>query len=91
MQTASSPQSLSQGEGLNTKTMKKLIPFLISLLLSISAVAQGEQGSSELMRSHLKIYVVVAVLLIIFAGISVFLFSLEGRLKKLEKERPKGH
>ena len=71
--------------------MKKLIPFLISLVLSLSLAAQGEQASSGSMRGHLKIYVVVAVLVIIFAGISVFLLSLESRLKKLEKERPKGH
>ena len=64
--------------------MKKILPFLIALVLSISACAQGEQASSGLMRSHLKIYVVVAVLVIIFLGIILFLFSLERRLKKLE-------
>ena len=64
--------------------MKKILPFLIALTLSISASAQGEQASSGLMRSHLKIYVVVAVLVIIFLGIITFLFSLERRLKKLE-------
>ena len=63
---------------------KKLLPFLISLILTMSASAQGEQASSGLMRSHLKIYVVVAVLVIIFLGIILFLFSLERRLKKLE-------
>ena len=63
---------------------KKILPFLLALVLSISASAQGEQASSGLMRSHLKIYVVVAVLVIIFLGIILFLFSLERRLKKLE-------
>jgi len=74
--------------------MKKTIPFFISLLLSLSAGAQGEQVSSGFMRSGLKIYVVVAVLVIIFTGITLFLLSLEKRLKKLEtpeKERPKSH
>lgn len=37
------------------------------------------------MRSELKIYVVVAVLVLIFLGIVLFLFSLERRLKKLEE------
>ena len=64
--------------------MKKILPFLITLALSISSSAQGEQTSSGLMRSDLKIYVVVAVLVIIFIGISLFLFLLERRLKKLE-------
>jgi len=72
--------------------MKKIIPFLISLLLGLSVMAQQvEEAPKGMMNDHLKIYVVVAVLLIIFAGISVYLFSLEGRLKNLEKERPKGH
>lgn len=65
--------------------MKKIIPFLLSLVLSISAAAQGEQASSGLMRSELKIYVVVAVLVLIFLGIVLFLLSLERRLKKLEE------
>jgi hypothetical protein len=64
--------------------MRKITPFFLSLILSLSAAAQGEQASSSLMRSHLKMYVVVAVLVIIFAGITLFLFSLERRLKKLE-------
>ena len=64
--------------------MKKILPFLTLLALSLSAAAQGEQASSGFMRSHLKIYVVVAVLVIIFLGITLFLFSLERRLKKLE-------
>ena len=65
--------------------MKKIIPFLLSLILSVSASAQGEQISSGFMRSNLKIYVVVAVLVLIFLGIVLFLFSLERRLKKLEE------
>ncbi|MHC1708364.1 MAG: CcmD family protein [Bacteroidales bacterium] len=36
-----------------------------------------------------KIFVVVAVLLVIFAGIVVYLVSMERRLRKLEKENPK--
>jgi CcmD family protein len=65
--------------------MKKIIPFFLSLILTMSAMAQGEQVSSGFMRSNLKIYVVVAVLVIIFSGIVLFLFSLERRLKKLEE------
>jgi len=64
--------------------MKKITAFFLSIILSLSAAAQGEQASSGLMRSHLKIYVVVAVLVIIFTGISLFLLSLDRRLKKLE-------
>ena len=72
--------------------MRKIIFLFISLLPGLSAIAQQvEEAPKGIMNEHLKIYVVVAVLVIIFAGISVFLLSLESRLKKLEKERPKGH
>jgi CcmD family protein len=66
--------------------MKKIVPFFISLLVSLSTFAQGESSSAGLMRSHLKIYVVVAVLLVIFSGISLFLLSLDRRVKKLEEK-----
>ena len=61
-----------------------MITFILSLFICLEAVAQGEQASSGLMRSDLKIYVVVAVLLIIFSGIVIFLLALERRLAKLE-------
>jgi CcmD family protein len=66
--------------------MRKIILFLLSFWTLSSAAAQGSGYNTGLMRSHLKIYVVVAVLLIIFTGISLFLLSLERRLKKLENE-----
>ena len=65
--------------------MRKILSFFIVLLFSLTASAQGEQMSSGLMRSDLKIYVVVAVLVLIFLGIILFLFSLERRLRKLEE------
>jgi CcmD family protein len=37
------------------------------------------------MDDQSKIYVVVAVLAIILIGIAVYLFSLDGKMKKLEK------
>ena len=66
-------------------SLRKTILFFTSILLSLYASAEGEEASSGLMRSELKIYVVVAVLVLIFTGIIVFLFSLENRLKKLEQ------
>ena len=66
--------------------MKRIIPFILCLLFTLTALGQGDQASPVIMRSHLKIYVVVAVLLIIFSGIVVYLLSLDRRLKKLENE-----
>jgi CcmD family protein len=81
--------SLPRSSGLQAKqrgltAIQKILPFILSLLLSMSAIAQGDQSSPGLMRSHLKMYVVVTVLVIIFLGIVIFLLSLDRRLKKLE-------
>lgn len=68
--------------------MKKL-PFLLLLLLSISSVfAQANQPveMADTMRSSGKIYVVVAVIAVIFVGLAIYLFSIDRRLKKIEKQ-----
>mgnify|MGYP003941938663 CR=1 FL=1 len=39
------------------------------------------------LRSSGKIYVVVAVLAVLFIGLAVYLFTLDKRLTKLEKQR----
>lgn len=59
------------------------------LLISLFAAAQQqdtEKGPvNEFFRSNDKIYVIVGVLLIIFAGIVIFLISLERKISKLEQ------
>lgn len=57
---------------------------MLCLLGSSRLMAQAAESAPGLMMSSLKLYVVVAVLLIIFAGIAIFLIGLERRLKKLE-------
>ena len=67
--------------------MKKL-SFLLLLLLSCTAVfAQSDQsvGMDDTLRSSGKIYVVIATICIIFAGLAIYLFSIDRRLKKIEK------
>ena len=68
--------------------MKKL-PFLLFLLLSfVTAFAQNEHAieMADTFRSSGKIYVVIATIAIVFAGLAVFLFLIDNRLKKIEKE-----
>jgi len=48
--------------------------------------AQASVEMADLMRSNGKIYVLLAVVLLIFAGIVFFLMFLEHRLSKLEQE-----
>jgi CcmD family protein len=39
------------------------------------------------MRSSGKIYVVIATITIIFIGLAIYLFSIDRRLKKIEKDK----
>ena len=70
--------------------MKKFLFAVCFLLLaSFSTYAQGSNGvemATEL-RSSGKIYVVVAVLVAIFIGLAFYLFSIDNRLKKIEKQQ----
>lgn len=69
------------------KAIMWLIPALFSILLSSSAMAQPvETEMADLMRSNGKIYVVVAVLATILAGLILYLISLDRRITKMERE-----
>lgn len=58
--------------------------IVLLFCLSAPAMAQGVEMADE-MRGSGKIYVVVAVLVLIFLGIVAYLFSIDRRLKKLER------
>jgi CcmD family protein len=67
--------------------MRKL-SFLILLLLSCTAVFAQADTTVEMadtMRSSGKIYVVIATIAIVFVGLAIYLFSIDRRLKRLEK------
>jgi len=69
--------------------MKKLT-FLLFLLLSYTGVfAQSNLGVTmdDTLQSSGKIYVVVAIIAIIFVGLALYLFSIDRRLKKIENEK----
>ncbi|MXV15598.1 CcmD family protein [Hufsiella ginkgonis] len=62
----------------------KLVLFLC--LLSVTAFAAGDDSTMAFdMRQSGMIYVVVATIAIVFAGIAVYLFSIDKRLKKIER------
>lgn len=70
---------------------KKLLGFIAfcSLLLA-SLFSFGQETDkvdmAEAMRSNGKIYVVVAVVAIIFIGLIIFLITIDRKVKKLEKQ-----
>lgn len=58
------------------------------LLSFINVFAQGSSVEmADEMRKSGKIYVVIAVISVVFAGLAIYLFSMDRRLKRLEKER----
>lgn len=71
---------------------KQSIAFIAfcSLMLN-SLISFGQENTekvdmAEIMRSNGKIYVVVAVVAIIFIGLIVFLITIDRKVKKLEKQ-----
>jgi hypothetical protein len=65
----------------------KFILSLFLLLLNLFAFAQDKNVEmADTFRSNGKIYVVVAVILTIFAGIIIYLIRLDRKISHLEKE-----
>ena len=67
--------------------MKKLLILLCLAFCNIAAFAQQPNNvdMADTMRSSGKIYVVIATICIIFVGLAIYLFSIDRRLKKIEK------
>jgi protein-S-isoprenylcysteine O-methyltransferase Ste14 len=67
--------------------MKKFIVALALLFSSVHLFAQTDSVEmADVLRSNGKIYVVVLCIVIILAGLLFYLFSLDRRLKKIEKK-----
>ena len=68
--------------------MIKKILFIIFTLISVVTNAQESNGPqmADSWREDGKIYVVIAVLSIIFACVIIYLAVIERKLKKLEEE-----
>jgi CcmD family protein len=70
--------------------IKKIISTFLLLTAQLFVFAQDDTKSAEMadtMRSNGKIYVVVAVILIIFAGILLYLIRLDRKITKLERNK----
>ena len=68
------------------KRYYRTVTFIAALLVSFVAKAQDAPAMADLMRENGKIYVVVAVLAIIFTGIIVYLISIDRKANKLDRE-----
>jgi ABC-type amino acid transport system permease subunit len=66
--------------------MKKLISILALLLFTFLANAQDVK-MADAMKENGKIYVVIAVILTILAGLVLYLVRLDRKISKLEKNK----
>ncbi|MBG8554265.1 CcmD family protein [Hymenobacter guriensis] len=71
-------------------SLRSFILLVLGLLLPVwHAVAQSAANAPEMadtLRQDGKIYVVVAVIAVVLAGLLVYLISLDRKLTRLEKE-----
>ena len=67
--------------------MNKCIKIAITLLLInvVMAYGQSEVEMADNLRAEGKIYVVVAIILIVLSGLIFYLFLMDKKVKKLEK------
>ena len=68
--------------------MKKIVSLFIFLLMSIVMWAKdGDQNTmGDTMRSNGRIYVVVAVVVIILVGLIIYVARIDRKISRLEKQ-----
>jgi hypothetical protein len=66
----------------------KIRKFVLLLAMQVCAIAPmlAAGNSTDFLRSTGKIYSVVVVIIVIFAGLAIFLFRLDHKLTKLENQ-----
>ena len=70
--------------------INRLLLLLLPLCCTVIAQAQdvdGKTGIGNTMRSNGRIYVVVAVILVILAGLLLYVARLDRKIRKLEKQQ----
>ncbi len=68
------------------KPQLKLKALLLLLAMPTLLFAQGKVEMADWMRSSGRIYVVVAVMVTILAGLVIYIIRIDRKISKLEKE-----
>lgn len=68
--------------------MNRIFLFILFISSFYQATAQTN-APTDFMRSNGKIYVVIAVVVVIVAGLLVYLISLDRKITKIEKTKSK--
>jgi len=66
--------------------MKKIFLLISFVIISLNLFAQDKIEMADDLRNSGKIYVVVAVMLLLFLSFITYLFTIDKRLKKIEKK-----
>ncbi|MCB0689843.1 MAG: CcmD family protein [Saprospiraceae bacterium] len=68
--------------------MKRLVSTLLALVLLNMLYGQTDSvmAGEDFFQAIGKMYVVVAIILVIFAGVSLYLWRLDRKLSQLEKK-----
>lgn len=69
------------------KKFLRLISVCMFLLIGLTGFAQEKVEMADGMRSNGKIYVVVAVCIIILVGLFIYIFILDKRISRFEKNK----
>jgi multisubunit Na+/H+ antiporter MnhB subunit len=69
------------------KHFQKIWATIVLFIISFSVKAQSTPGTEDIMRGSGKIYVVVAVCLTILLGLFLYVFSIDRKISKIEKEK----
>ncbi len=67
--------------------IKNLLTLILLFSISMPCLAQEKKvGMADVMRENGRIYVVVAVVLTILAGLIIYLIRLDKKISRLEKD-----
>ncbi len=68
------------------KMLRSLLFLCCGLFIQTAVFAQEKPAMADLMRSNGKIYVVVAVCLTILLGLFLYVFIIDRKVGRMEKE-----
>ena len=70
-----------------SRSKKIIVAFMLLMMMTMNLAAQEKEVEmADTMRSNGRIWVVVAVMLTILAGLLLYLWRLDRKIGKLEKE-----
>lgn len=70
--------------------MMKRLSVLLFMFFAVLNTVYAQTGTVEMadqLRASGKIYVVVAVMVLLFVGLLIYLFSMDRRIKKIENQK----